>query len=160
MDQFDVDTKKVTCYVKLERVKQDLLRKFYYFDNAIWVLNKIDSYDVTSYGTTKCEFIKVQDMHNYTAGVKDYTSKFELNGTLNPSTGKSTLVLDSTFNWEVYNSNITVTPTSGGPGITDMTVTYPLNTTSSNKLYWIEFTTSENSLHRIFTFSLSPSTNN
>ena len=64
-DQFNVNTKKVTCYVKLERAKQDLLRKFYFFDNAIWLLNKIDSYDVTSYGTTRCEFIKVQDMNNY-----------------------------------------------------------------------------------------------
>lgn len=68
-----MNTKKVTCYVKLERAKQDLLRKFYFFDNAIWILNKIDSYDVTSYGTTRCEFIKVQDVSNYTSGVTDYS---------------------------------------------------------------------------------------
>ena len=79
-DQFDVNTKKVTCYVKLDRVNQDMMRKFYYFDNSIWILNKIDSFDITSYGTTRCEFIKVQDMQNYTRGVKDYSSRFSLSG--------------------------------------------------------------------------------
>ena len=34
-DQFDVNTKKVTCYVKIERANQDMLRKFYFFDNSI-----------------------------------------------------------------------------------------------------------------------------
>lgn len=66
-DQFNVNTKKITCYVNLLgfNVKQDLLRKFYYFQNSIWVLNKIDSFDVTSDNTTRCEFIKVQDINNY-----------------------------------------------------------------------------------------------
>lgn len=34
-DQFHIDTKKVTCYVKLDRMNQDYLRDFYYFDNAV-----------------------------------------------------------------------------------------------------------------------------
>ena len=96
-DQFDVNTKKVTCYVKLDRANQDMMRKFYFFDNSIWVLNKIDSYDVTSYGTTRCEFIKVQDINNYLRGVKDYSSRFELTGTIDPLGGTSTLKLDSTY---------------------------------------------------------------
>ena len=67
-DQFNVNTKKVTCYVNLSDwdVKQELLRQFYYFNNGIWILNKIDNYDVTSNNTTRCEFIKVQDITNYT----------------------------------------------------------------------------------------------
>ena len=74
------------------------MRKFYFFDNSIWVLNKIDSYDITSYGTTRCEFIKVQDICNYTRGVKDYSSRFNLIGELDPNGGSTTLTLDSTFN--------------------------------------------------------------
>ena len=67
-DQFNVNTKNVTCYVNLYDwdVKQELLRQFYYFNNGIWILNKIDNYDVTSNNTTRCEFIKVQDITNYT----------------------------------------------------------------------------------------------
>lgn len=34
-DQFNIDTKKVTCFVKLDNMNQEYLRDFYYFDNAI-----------------------------------------------------------------------------------------------------------------------------
>ena len=36
----------MTCYVNLYDwdVKQELLRQFYYFNNGIWILNKIDNY--------------------------------------------------------------------------------------------------------------------
>ena len=71
-DQFNIDTKKVTCFVKLDNMNQDFLREFYFFDNAIWVLNKVDSYDVNSDATVRCEFIKVQDVNNYTNGVTTF----------------------------------------------------------------------------------------
>jgi hypothetical protein len=156
-DQFDVNTKKVTCYVKLDRVNQDMMRKFYYFDNSIWILNKIDSFDITSYGTTRCEFIKVQDMQNYTRGVKDYSSRFSLSGELNPNGGTTTLRLDSTFDWNVYSHTFSsLTPTSGGPGVTDIKVSYTPNTTIGIKIYQVEFTTSDSSLHRSFVLQQKP----
>lgn len=156
-DQFDVNTKKVTCYVKIERVTPDMMRKFYYFDNSIWVLNKIDSFDITSYGTTRCEFIKVQDINNYLRGVKDYSSRFELTGSISPLGGTSTLKLDSTYDWEVYSHNFSsVSPTSGGVGITNITVTYPANNTTSTKIYQLNFTTAGSSLQRMFVFSQRP----
>ena len=71
-DQFNIDTKKVTCFVKLDNMNQDFLREFYFFDNAIWVLNKVDSYDVNSDTTVRCEFIKVQDVYDYTNGVTTF----------------------------------------------------------------------------------------
>lgn len=124
-DQFNVNTKKVTCYVKLERAKQDLLRKFYFFDNAIWILNKIDSYDVTSYGTTRCEFIKVQDMRNYLYGVKDYSNVFEVTGKLDPTSTSAVLTLDSSYDWTLYDTTFsTVSPSSGTAGEHQITVTY------------------------------------
>lgn len=66
-DQLDINTKKVTCYVNLQGVvvNEDLLRKFYWFGNSLWILNKIDNYDINNYGTTKCEFIKVQEQYSY-----------------------------------------------------------------------------------------------
>lgn len=71
-DQFNIDTKKITCFVKLDNMNQDFLREFYFFENAIWVLNKVDSYDVNSDATVRCEFIKVQDVNNYTNGVTTF----------------------------------------------------------------------------------------
>ena len=68
-DQFNIDTKKVTCFVRLFDMNQDFLREFYFFDNAIWILNKVDSYDINSDATVRVEFIKVQDVNDYTNGI-------------------------------------------------------------------------------------------
>ena len=69
-DRYDVDTKVVKCFVDLRgvQVNENLLRNFYIFDNALWVLNNISNYTMTSYGTTECEFIKVKNINNYKSG--------------------------------------------------------------------------------------------
>lgn len=66
-DQLDINTKKITCNVNLQgiAVNNELLRKFYYFGNSLWILNKIDNYDINSNKTTKCEFIKVNEQYSY-----------------------------------------------------------------------------------------------
>jgi hypothetical protein len=71
-DRYDVDTKVVRCFVDLRgvQVNENLLRNFYVFDNALWVLNKITNYTMTSYTTTECEFVKVKDKNSYTNGQK------------------------------------------------------------------------------------------
>lgn len=69
-DRYDADTRVVTCYVDMQgmQVSEELLRKFYTFDNSIWVLNKIINYSVTTIAPVQCEFIKVNDMANYLTG--------------------------------------------------------------------------------------------
>lgn len=65
-DRYDVDTRVVNCKVLLkEKVFGDWLRRFYFWDGCYWVLNKIIDYNPTDDGTTKCEFIKIQDINNY-----------------------------------------------------------------------------------------------
>ena len=53
-------------------MNQDFLREFYFFDNAIWILNKVDSYDINSDATVRVEFVKVQDVNDYTNGVTTF----------------------------------------------------------------------------------------
>ena len=65
-DSYDVNSKVVEAYVINKDFTQDDLRNFYWFDNSIWRLNKIEDYNVTSFEGTKCEFVKVQDVNNYT----------------------------------------------------------------------------------------------
>lgn len=69
-DRYDADTKVLKCFVDWRGIEvgEALLRNFYYFDNAIWVLNKITNYSVTSYATTECEFVKVKSVANYQEG--------------------------------------------------------------------------------------------
>lgn len=66
-DQLDINTKEVTCYVNLndEIVNSDLLRNFYYFNGSYWLLNRIENYDVNKFETSKCTFIKVNNILNY-----------------------------------------------------------------------------------------------
>lgn len=66
-DRYDTNSRVCECYVDLRglQVGNALFRNFYYFDNAVWVLNKIANYSMTTEGSTLCEFVKVQDIKNY-----------------------------------------------------------------------------------------------
>lgn len=66
-DRYDKDSRVMTCSVDLRgmQVSNALFRNFYWFDNALWVLNKIKNYSLTTIGSTECEFVKVKDITNY-----------------------------------------------------------------------------------------------
>ena len=69
-DRYDANTKVMTCRVDFSgiQVSQELLRKFYWFDNSLWVLNKITNYSLTTFDPVECEFVQVQDKSNYLNG--------------------------------------------------------------------------------------------
>ena len=69
-DRLDVDTKVLRCRVRLDglQVGQGLLRKFYWYRNSLWVLNKITNYSLTTFDAAECEFIQVQDIDAYLNG--------------------------------------------------------------------------------------------
>lgn len=69
-DRYDVNTKVMTCRVDFAGmpVNRELLRKFYWFDNSLWVLNAIKNYSLTTYDPVECEFVQVQDKENYLNG--------------------------------------------------------------------------------------------
>lgn len=66
-DRMDDDTSVVRVKVNLSgmMVSADLLRNFYWFDGALWSLNKIINHSMTTWDDTECEFIKIQDTANY-----------------------------------------------------------------------------------------------
>ena len=68
-DRYDDDSAVLTAFVDLRGMKVDetLFRNFYAFDGALWALNRIVDYSLTTSGPTKCEFVKVQDKTNYTS---------------------------------------------------------------------------------------------
>lgn len=69
-DRYNADTRILTAYVDLRgmQVDQELLRHFYFFDGALWVINKIANYSLTTAGTTQCEFVKVRNVKAYSEG--------------------------------------------------------------------------------------------
>ena len=69
-DLYDANTRVVEAYVKMEgKVVGDWLRYMYWWDNCYWVLTEINDYNITSYATTRCKFVKVNDIANYTEGI-------------------------------------------------------------------------------------------
>ena len=69
-DMYNVDTRICSAYVDFRgiQVGEELLRKFFFFDGAVWRMNGISNYSLTTVGTTQCEFVKVMDMKAYTEG--------------------------------------------------------------------------------------------
>lgn len=69
-DRYDRDTKVMKCRVDLRglQVGPGLLRRFFWYEGSIWVLNKISNYSLTTWDTVECEFIQVRDASNYTNG--------------------------------------------------------------------------------------------
>ena len=122
-DRYDVNTKKVSCYVNLEgmTINQSTLRDFYYFDNCIWVINKIEKYLSNSYGTTKVEFVKVNNTNSYLNSQETYEytsiSLSENEVTVDYNTTEYTIELTSGYNWELtYTKGSSASQTGGTQG--------------------------------------------
>lgn len=68
-DRFDKDTKVLRCKVDLSRLPDqpgaEMLRRFYFYKNCLWSLNKITNYSTTTDDLTECEFVQVRDTKNY-----------------------------------------------------------------------------------------------
>ena len=120
-DRYDVNTRKVTCYVNLEgmSVNQDFLRNFYYFNNCLWVCNKIDNYIYGSHDTTKVEFVKVNSTQNYVNGQFTYFEPLTLSDTETTVDGQVTtanVTVNSSTDWQVNSLLGEAIPSSGESG--------------------------------------------
>ena len=64
-DLYNKNNKVLNIKYRLREHPKTAMRKFYYFDNATWILNKIDNYTPGFNNFTNCQFIKIQDKSNY-----------------------------------------------------------------------------------------------
>lgn len=78
-DLYDVNNRRLTCSVRFpERPNGMMLRRFYWFDNAIWRLNTLTDWNISSYAPTKCEFVKVMDVNDYKNDIILNTAAFSM----------------------------------------------------------------------------------
>lgn len=70
LDLYNRETMRMKCSMDLRglQVGEPLLGRFYWYGNAIWVMNSITNYSLTTEDTAEVELIKVQDMTHYTNG--------------------------------------------------------------------------------------------
>lgn len=160
-DLYDVDTKVVKASVRLNgKPNPSWLRRYYWWDNALWVINSITDWNVSSFDTTEVEFIKVQDTNNYKLTRIDYTGALQVlidSGVPVPHTGgtvQGRVVQQSTTDhwafgvggdadlFEVVYSNgvaeylyegFSITPTTGTGVSTNFTLTVPANTSALSR---------------------------
>lgn len=65
-DLYSVNTRKVDIYVNMDTNDcNEFMKRFYWWDNCLWVCTKINDYDVALNRSTLCSFTKVNDKANY-----------------------------------------------------------------------------------------------
>lgn len=77
-DFYDQNTKVVKASMFLGgRPSPYWLRRYYWFDNAIWRMNALE-WNVSTYDASSVEFIKIQDMDNYKLPQISYTGMLQI----------------------------------------------------------------------------------
>ena len=142
-DMYDINTRVLECYVVLKDKPNPVwLRRFYWFDNSIWRLNKITDWNAAGFNTTKMEFVKVQDRQNYTLDpVTEYSDlklildRYEIGasgGTINGN-----VVVPDGGSWYMeYSSEMTVVP-DNGTGDANFVITVPSYSGNTNRNFYI-----------------------
>lgn len=147
-DFYDQNTKVVKASMFItERPNPYWLRRYYWWDNAIWRLNTLE-WNVATYDASPVEFIKVQDMDNYKLDKINYTGRlrivldtYEIGKSGGTITGR-VLQQSNTARWAftdylvgtysngdvVYlETDDYVTPVTGRTAQTNITITVPTN---------------------------------
>lgn len=134
-DLFDVNTRQMTCYIRvLGKPNPEWFRCFYWFDNGLWVLNKLTDWNPAKPNTTKAEFIKVQDILAYSSmspvqfGVITVTPNVY---NVVPSGGTVTLTIsvESGVSWRlgVEGGSVVTLSSTAGTGSATVTATFAAN---------------------------------
>ena len=168
-DRYNVDTAVMTCMVDLRGIEvgQELLRRFFWYDNALWMLNAIRNHSLTTWDLTECEFVKVQSKAAYTDGPGSLTSHFlditpastsfqvKSRGEILTLTIRSssawTLSLSSAVDWLVPSAN------SGSAGTTVITLTAVGNDSSARRSVNVTVTNSDG-ISKLFSVIQPPKT--
>lgn len=142
-DMYDVDNRVLNCWVRLdERPNPEWLRCFYWFDNAIWRLNKIKDWNISSYDTTEMEFLKVMDRSDYTsetqttaATVTIALSKYVVDAS--GATITATITVSDGGAWYIDDDGRLDISARSGVGDQTITIVVPANDDDSEALYRI-----------------------
>lgn len=132
--RYDDDARVMKCSVDLSglQVDAELLRRFYYYDGAIWSLNAIENHSVTTFDPTKCEFVKVIDIQDYTNGQESGGDTITANPAsivLDPYGGSAVISVNASGAWTAQVIDLTGVTLSAnsGSGPAQITVTAPAN---------------------------------
>lgn len=148
-DKLNDQSKILTCYVALRPtdITGDILSKFIYLDQSLWVIQKIESFNPVSAQPTRVTLVKVLDKNNYltyTNVTDTFIIRYRGNVIYDNSTGDNpqtisvaegvtsvVLSVESSLAWAAI-SGLTVTPNSGAAGTRSVTVSLPTGTNTGS----------------------------
>ena len=156
-DLYDINTRVLTAWVRIVgQPNPNWLRKFYWFENSIWRINKITDWNVGSYDTTKVEFVKVQDVGDYTSITQTKSNIIKLMASkYNVSPNGERVTLDLTTlnegSWFIKGSdNGLIFSKANGTGSQQLSVTIPqTKTPTANTPYYITAVDDEGNMANI-----------
>ena len=156
-DLYDINTRVLTAWVRIiGQPNPNWLRKFYWFENSIWRINKITDWNVGSYDTTKVEFVKVQDVGDYTSITQTKSNIIKLTASkYNVSPNGERVTLDLTTlnegSWFIKGSdNGLIFSKANGTGSQQLSVTIPqTKTPTANTPYYITAVDDEGNMANI-----------
>lgn len=132
--RYDDDARVMKCSVDLSglQVDAELLRRFFYYDGALWSLNAIENHSVTTFDPTRCEFVKVLDIEDYTNGQEsgaDVLTALPGAIVINPYGGTAVITVTASGPWTVAAVDLPGVTLSAysGTGDAQVTVTAPEN---------------------------------
>ena len=124
-DRYARDTRAVRVKVNLSGLRVDgtMLRRFYYFDGAVWCLLAVENYGPQVDETTWCQFVKVQDVNAYgVTAAEPLRLSIDKSAATIPGTGGSVQVtITSNAEWEADNipAFVTLDVVQGGQAGTE-----------------------------------------
>lgn len=156
-DLYDVNTKVLECMVNTNGQKPyDWLRKFFWYENSLWRVNKITDYNIASPSLTKIEFVKVQDLNNYSNKTIEKPKSLSLtlskyNVSPQGETINATVTTEAGNAWTItYTDGLTLSRTSG-TGTMTFTITVPAKRDDSVGRYTIIARTNDNQVSATIT---------
>ena len=156
-DLYDINTRVLTAWVRIiGQPNPNWLRKFYWFENSIWRINKITDWNVGSYDTTKVEFVKVQNVGDYTSITQTKSNSIKLTASkYNVSPNGERVTLDLTTlnegSWFIKGSdNGLIFSKANGTGSQQLSVTIPqTKAPTANTPYYITAVDDEGNMANI-----------
>ena len=142
-DLFDINTKVLNCYYRPTNVMSiNDLRRFYWFDNAVWRLNKVTDYNPEKPDFVKVEFVKVQDIENITCGEATILPRITLilNSHTVPAIGGTITGIVKTYDygpWSIEDDEGLYVYPNGYSTNSEITIDVPPNTTQEDISYFL-----------------------
>ena len=154
-DLFDADNRVLECYVRvIGKIGDEWLRRFYWFDNAIWRLNKVTDWKVGDKGTTQMEFVKVKDVGNYnsvtqTNGTSILLTADKYRVDFNGDVVTLHVDIDTGGDWTLTASDGVVLSSTSGTGNGNISATIPASNEDYVKAWFFTVTSEDGATSRI-----------